>query len=141
MKTIAEQVWPVENYTDKINFAVKYTLLNFPWLTFTVPQIVERIKNGYPWLALENDRQKTTLEKLIAKASGRLVQLGLIVRVKNSTTVERTWQATKIAMESGNTVITSIDSVAHTDKAKAACQRRSIGGRTLFKLNNLKIVA
>ncbi len=135
---ISEMVWPVENYTDKIWVAVKYTVLATPWLSFTVGQIVDRIRNGYPWLTLDTERQQVTLAKLVAKAMGKMVQQSLAVRVKGPTTVETTWQAVAGLTGSGYKSVTSEDSVAHTPEALKACKRRSIGGRSLWKLNNLK---
>jgi len=138
MKTsIEDWVWPVENYTDKIWVAVKYTIENNSWLSFTAPKIVERIRNGYPWLALDTERQQLTLAKIVAKCMGKMVQQGLAVRVQGPTTIERTWKSTKDLKESGYTNVSSEDAVAKTEAAKKACRRRSVGGQTLWRLNNM----
>ena len=134
-KTLSEQVFPVENYTDKIHTGVKATMARFSHLSFTVSQIRPYLQSGYPWLKNLNERQSTLLDQLIKTALAKLVQLGMVKKVTSKFAVESQWQwASKVA-DSGYTNVTSDDEVAQTDEARKAVRRRAVGCRSLHRLN------
>ena len=133
-KALNEMMFPVENYTDRIHTGVRATIMNSP-LSFTVDQLVPHLQRGYPWLQSLDENQMTLLRKLIRTGLTKLVQLGLIKQVTSKVSVDQQWQATSKVSESGYTNITSEDSVAQTDEAKKAINRRALGGLSLWKLN------
>ncbi len=135
MKDISEQVWPVENYTDKIHSGLKAMFSLYPHLTFTVDQMRAHIVRGYNWLANPNDRQTALLNKIIQTGIKKLIQANRVKKVTSNVSVESQWQAASAVADSGYVNVTSEDSVAQTDDAKKACERRAIGGRSLWKLN------
>lgn len=137
-KNIQEMVWPVENYTDKIHSGLKIMFQLRNWLSFTIPQMKEYIVKGYPWLINPNERQSNLLDKLIKTGIQKLVQRGLVKKVSSNVSVEPQWQWAAAVEESGYDNITSEDSVAKTEEAKKAVGRRSIGGKKLWRLNNVE---
>jgi len=135
LKEATEQVWPVENYTDKIQVGVKAQMRRFAHLAFTVDQLLPYVQSGYPWLKNPNERQMTWLKAIIGKTLGKLVQQGLVKKVKSNVQVAPQWQWAEAVKNSGYQDVTSQDDVATTDAAKKAVGRRSIGGRALWRLN------
>lgn len=138
-KELSEQVFPIENYTDKIHFAVKASMSKYSHLSFTLHQLRPYLAAGYPWLKTLTERQAQLLDQIILTSLKKLIQLGLVKRVSSKVQVEPQWQwASKVA-ESGYTNVTSEDEVAQTEDAKKAVGRRALGGKTLHRLNNEKI--
>lgn len=128
-------VFPVEGYTDKIHFAVKFKMGEYSHLAFSIAQLRPYIQAGYPWLKTLSEQQRILLDKIIGTAMGKFVQLGLIKKVTSNVSVESQWQwASKVA-DSGYKNITNDDDVAQTDEARKAVGRRGIGGRSLHRLN------
>ena len=137
MNNKAEMVWPVEGYTDKINFGIRMAFQSFPWLSFTKGQIKTQLTKGYVWLKVTNDRQSVVLDKLISTGVKKLIQSGKVKKVTSNISVEPQWQAASTVAESGYINVTSEDSVAKTSEALKAISRRSIGSTALYRLNNL----
>jgi len=135
-KTVGEMVWPVENYTDKIHSAVKFTMEHYSHLAFSIEQIRPFLERGYPWLKDPNERQLALLNQLIRSAMTKLVQLGKVKRVSSAVSVETQWQWASAVASSGYTNITSNDEVAQSEEAKKAVARRATGGRSLWLLNS-----
>jgi len=134
-KELSDQVFPVENYTDKIHFGVRSQMQRFSHLSFTISQLIPYVQSGYPWLKTLDERQTALLKQIMITGLKKLIQLGLVKKVTSKVQVEPQWQwATKVA-ESGYTNVTSEDDVAQTDEAKKAVKRRAVGGRSLWKLN------
>ena len=134
-KELHEQVFPVENYTDKIHFGVKHQMESFAHLSFTLSQLRPYVQSGYPWLKTLTERQAVLLDQIIKTGLTKLVQLGKVKKVTSNVSVESQWQWATTVAESGYTNITSEDSVAQTDEAKKAVARRAVGGRSLHRLN------
>lgn len=134
-KNLSEQVFPVENYTDKIHIAVKATIGRQIHVSFTVAQLLPFVQRGYPWLQNVNERQKTLLKQIVKTGLTKLVQLGLVKKVHSTVQVEPQWQWASTVAESGYINVTSEDSVAHTDEARKAVGRRALGGQSLHRLN------
>ena len=137
-KELNEMVWPVENYTDKIHTGIKSTFATYKWLSFTIPQLKEYLTRGYPWLNNPTEKQTILLEKLIKTGITKLIQTGKVKKVSSNVSVDPQWQSAETVSESGFTNVTSDDEVAQTEAAKKAIGRRSIGGRSLWKLNQDK---
>lgn len=138
MKNKSEFVWPIENYTDKIHQAIKIMFSSYPWLSFTLPQMKIHLVRGYDWLVVSTDQQKQLLDKIIHTAIKKLIQAGKVKKVTSKLSVDNQWQSTSGAAESGMINVTSEDSVAHSEAALKAIQRRAIGARTLHKFNQEK---
>lgn len=137
-KSVAEFVWPVEGYTDKIHSGMKIMFQMNPNLSYTVDQMKEHLTRGYSWLKDPNDHQSAVLKKLITTGIKKLIQLGLVKKVTSSVSVEAQWQSAKGVAVSGYTNVTSEDAVAKTDAAKKAAKGRAVGGQTLWRLNNVE---
>lgn len=135
-KALTEQVWPVENYTDKIHTGVKATMQTYSHLSFTLLQLRPYLERGYTWLKNPDEKQSALLDKIITTGIRKLIQAGKVKRVSSKVSVEPQWQWATTVAASGYTNITSDDDVAQTDEAKKATSRRSIGARTLWRLNN-----
>ena len=131
-------VWPVQNYTDKINTGVKFTLQRATHLTFTKRQMVQSLERGFPWLADRDERQEALLNRLVCTAVKRLVQTGQVKKVKSHLSVEPQWMWASSVGTSSYTDVTSSDSVAQTEEARERVSRRSINAMTLHRLNNVK---
>lgn len=141
MKATEEMVWPVENYTDKIHQGIKFTFWNAPHLSFTREQLKASLVRGFTWLANPNERQSELLNKLVTTGVKKLIQKGIVKKVTSTVSVEPQWILSKTVEESGYTNITSDDSVAATEAAKKATERRAVGGRALWRLNHQQIAA
>ena len=128
-------VFPVEGYTDKIHFAVKVQMKRFSHLSFTISQLKPYVQSGYPWLKTLDERQTSLLNQIMMTALKKLIQLGQVKKITSKVQVEPQWQWASAVADSGFTDITSEDSVAQTDEAKKAVERRAIGGRSLWRLN------
>lgn len=135
-KTLAEQVWPVENYTDKIHTGVKATMQTYSHLSFTLRQLRPYLERGYTWLKNPDERQSDLLDKIITTGIRKLIQAGKVKRVSSKVSVEAQWQWATTVAESGYTNITSDDEVAQNGDAQKATSRRAVGARTLWRLNN-----
>jgi hypothetical protein len=134
-KDLQDQIFPVKDYTEKIHIGVRQSMVSNSHLSFTVAQLFPFLQRGYPWLKTLNERQETLLKQIIKTALTKLVQKGEVKKVFSTVQVEPQWQwASKVA-ESGYTNITSDDEIAQTDDAKKAIKSRSIGARSLWKLN------
>lgn len=138
MKEISEYVWPVENYTDKIHTALKAMFSLYPHLSFTKDQMLPYLVKGYPWLANPNERQTVLLKQIIKTGITKLVQSGKVKKVTSKVSVEDQWQATSGTADSGMINVTSEDSVAHSEAALKAINRRAVGARSLHKFNQEK---
>ena len=135
MKPLSAQIFPVENYTDKIHTGVKATLSRQSGISFTIAQIIPSLQRGYPWLAKLDERQTVLLRQLIKTGLTKLVQLGLVKQVFSTVQVDPQWQWASKVEESGYINVTSDDNVAQTDEAKKKVARRALGGRSLHRLN------
>jgi hypothetical protein len=135
-KALAEMMWPVENYTDKIHSGVKFTLQNYSHLSFTLKQLRPYLESGYPWLKNPNANQSVWLDQIIKTGLLKLIQLGKVKRVTSKVSVEQQWQWATAVASSGYTNITSDSNVAQTEDAKKAVERRAVGGRSLWLLNS-----
>jgi hypothetical protein len=134
-KELHQQIFPVENYTDKIHTGVKFSMEKYSHLAFTISQLRPYLQAGYPWMKDLTERQINLLDQIIKTGLTKLVQLGKVKKVSSKVSVEPQWQwAAKVA-ESGYTNITSEDSVAQTDEAKKAVGRRALGANNLWRLN------
>jgi DNA-binding HxlR family transcriptional regulator len=133
-KPVEMFVFPIANYTDLIQSEVGSILSSRHWLTFTFHQIESDVKRKFDWLSGElNQRQLETLSKIITTSIRRLIQLGLVKKVKSSTTIERTWQWTDGIDSTVVTNLTSSKSVA-TDPSKVG--NRALNAVDLFKMNS-----
>ncbi len=130
-------VWPMEGYTDKLHFAVKYTFESSP-LPFTVAQVVDRIRAGYSWLTLETEQQRTLLNKIVRTGITKLTQQGKLKKVHSTVTVDPQWIWARSPYAEGYQDITGVDNVAHTEAARKALNRRALGGQTLWRLNQVE---
>jgi hypothetical protein len=133
---VKEMVWPQDDYTNKIHFAMKYMFSSQPHLTFTVSQMREHLQRGFKWLVTDNDRQSILLDKIISTGIRKLIQNNLVVLVTSKVSTERQWQHRKGAEVGSHTNITSDDDVAHTTDALKAIKGRAINARALWKLNH-----
>jgi hypothetical protein len=139
MKQVSEYVWPVENYTDKIHSGLKIMFSTYKWLTFTREQMRSHLIKGYNWLSNNNDQQNALLDKLITTGIKKLIQAGIVKKVSSNVSVDAQWQFASSVGEGGCVDVTSVDAVAKTEEARKASLRRAVGGRTLHRLNNLKM--
>lgn len=136
-KSLSDMVWPVPNYTDKIHTAIKAMFQTRNWLAFNRQQMREHVIAGYQWLANPTEYQVVVLDKIILTGIKKLIQLGKVKKVHSTTSTESQWISAANVAESGYTNITSNDSVAQTKAAQKAVGRRSVGGRSLWRLNSL----
>jgi hypothetical protein len=134
-KELSEQIWSVEGYTNKIHVGVRQSMLSNSHLSFTVVQLFPFLQRGYPWLKILNERQEILLKQIIKTALTKLVQKGEVKKVFSSVQVDPQWQWASKVEDSGYVDVTSQDDVAQTDEAKKAIKHRSIGGQTLWRLN------
>lgn len=134
-RDLSTMVFPVENYTDKIHFAMKMMFSSRPWLSFTIQQMKEHLQKGYNWLKELDERQSQLLNKLIKTGIQKQIQLGNVKKVSSSVSVDGQWQWAVTVKDSGYKNVTSDDDVAQSEEAKKAINRRAIGGRSLWKLN------
>ena len=134
-KELSDQVWPVTDYTNKIHTGVRASMASNSHLSFTVTQLFPFLQRGYPWLKTLNERQETLLKQIIKTALTKLVQKGEVKKVFSTVQIEPQWQWSSKVSESGYKDVTSQDDVAQTDEAKKAIKSRSIGARSLWKLN------
>ena len=134
-KDINELVWPVAGYTDKISSGIKFTFLRAPHLSFTVKQIRESLERGFPWLKNPNEHQLAVLNKLINLYTKRLIQDGVVKKVKSNVSVESQWMAASAVADSGMHNVTSADHVAVTVAAKKGVSKRPVNARRLFEMN------
>lgn len=140
MKQLNEQIFPVENYTDKVNLAVKMVMLRQPNLSFTVAQLRPGVRAGYPWLSGKlNERQASLLDQIIKTALTKLVQQKFIKKVTSHVQVEPQWQWASAVVNGGYINITSEDDTANTPEAMKNTGRRALGARALWRLNNSKV--
>lgn len=140
MKDLSRQVWPVENYTDKIHMALGYMFRTSSHLTFTVSQMRTHISQGYHWLQNNTVEQTTLLDKLIQTGIKKLIQKGEVKKVLSKVSVERQWQATAGVKEGSMVNVTSDESVATTEAAKKAIGRRAVNPHELWTLNHPIVV-
>jgi hypothetical protein len=135
-KELSEQVWPVENYTDKIHVGIKATFRTNHWLSFTLHQLRPFLERGYSWLKNPTEKQSQLLDKIIQTGIKKLIQEGSLKKVSSTVSVESQWQWAADVSESGYTNVTSVDSVAKTEEAKKGVGRRALGAMSLWRLNN-----
>ena len=135
MKT-KEMVWPMDDYTNKIHFAMKYMFSSQSHLTFNIAQMRAHLQRGFSWLVTTNDRQSILLDKIISTGIRKLIQHNLVVQVTSKLSTERQWQWRKGAEVGSHTNITSEDSVLHNDKAAKAIKNRAVNARKLWALNH-----
>ena len=134
-------VFPVANYTEKISSGIRFTFMRSPHLTFTYKQIAASLERGYPWLINRDERQEKVFKKLINLYTKRLVQAGLVSKVKSNTTIDPQWMVTSAATESGYMNITGYDSVARTDEARKSVLKRPINRHLMRKLNQKTVAS
>lgn len=139
MKQIADYVWPVENYTDKIHTCLKTMFTLQKHLSFTKDQMRSHLIRSYIWLASNNATQQQLMDKLISTGIKKLIQAGIVKKVTSKLSVTDQWQYAEYVTQCGYTDITSSMAVAKTDAARKAALRRSLGGSTLHRLNNLEV--
>lgn len=124
IKETSEMVWPIHGYNEKIRFAVKNCLKQTPWLTFDEKQIKQVVKKGYEWLHVCNKKQEETLGTIIRCTMRSLIYQGLVVQVKNVTTIKNNWQWKEGAEDpdANNTIVSSDDQIVKNadDVAKLA---------------------
>ena len=134
-KTIIGQVFPIENYTDKIHTGLKVMFKACPLISFTRDQMKVHLQRGYPWLQTLTEIQSTLLNQLIVTGIKKLIQAGIVKKVMSKFSVDNQWQLAITVSASGYFNATSESAVAVTDEARKACERRAIGGRSLQRLN------
>ena len=134
-KELSEQVWPVENYTDKIHTGIKATFRTNHWLSFSLHQLRPFLERGYSWLKNPSEKQSQLLDKIILTGIKKMIQEGNLKKVTSTVSVESQWQWAADVAASGYTNVTSEDSVAQTDEAKKGIKRRALGGMSLWRLN------
>ena len=135
-KELSEQVWPVENYTDKIHTGIKATFRTNHWLSFTLSQLRPFLERGYVWLKNPSEKQSQLLDKIILTGIKKMIQEGSLKKVTSTVSVEAQWQWAADVAESGYTNVTSNDSIAQTEAAKKGVGRRALGAMSLWCLNN-----
>jgi hypothetical protein len=135
MKPLSEQIFPVENYTDKIHVGVKAQMKRFAHLAFTISQLRPYVQSGYPWLKTLDERQTSLLDQIMKTGLAKLVQQGLVKKVSSKVSVEKQWQWAANVADSGYTNVTSEDSVASTPEALKKSSRRAVGAMSLWRLN------
>jgi hypothetical protein len=133
-KDIADYVWPIEGYTDKIHLGVKAVLSLHSHLAFSILQLLPYLEYGLPWLKKPDARQVGVRDKIIQTGIRKLIQQGLVKEVTSKMSIEKQWQWAKAVAGSGYTNITSEDEVARPDVAKTITDR-AIGARELWRLN------
>lgn len=138
MKALSEQIWPIENYTDKIHTGVKATMASYSHLSFTLHQLRPYLERGYGWLKNPNERQSALLDQIIKSGLTKFVQKGLVKKIYSPVQVEPQWQWASRVAESGYTDVTSQDEVAKTPEALKGSNRRALGAKSLWRLNNEK---
>lgn len=132
---VKEMVWPVDDYTNKIHYGMKYMFQSQPNLSFNIKQMREHLQRGYAWLKELNERQSILLDKIISTGIKKLIQHNLVVKVTSNVSTESQWQARKGVADSGYTNITSIDAVAQSTDATKASKNRAVNAKTLWELN------
>lgn len=128
-------VWPVEEYTDQIHFAVNY-IFETSAIAFSIEQMASRVRTELPWLTVDTERKTLTLHKIIRTAITRMVQQGTVRQVFYKTQTEPQWMWSKLVSQSAYKDITNNDLVAKTSAAVKAIHRRAVSLSTMFQLNS-----
>lgn len=133
--TIENMVWPVENYTDKINGELTLIFKSQRFITFTIKQLEQCLLKKLDWLTVDTSHKKQILNKLINTGIRKLIQANKIKEVTSNISVEKQWIATDGINMSSYVILTEDVEVAKTDKAMQASSRRCIGFKKLQELN------
>lgn len=125
MKSIQDQVFPIEGYTDKIQSEIEKVFSGRHWLTFTRHQIEEDVTKTLSWIKERTPGQDITFKFIVTTSIRRLIQLGKIKKVKGQTTVEATWQWTSSINDLIYKNITSDSNVAK-DPSKVGNRAKNV---------------